>query len=77
MVSFVIPTSVELLDAIGVGSHWVHPISSNFVLITSAYLMLINKAPISASVAEDITCFRIDAISNSVPLCMFGLLESD
>ena len=77
MVSLAIPTTVELLVAIGFGSRWVHPISSNVVLITSTYLMLINKAPISTSVTEDTICFRIDAIANSVPLCMFGLISSE
>ena len=77
MVSLTIPTAVELLVATGVVSRWGHTISSNIVIITSSSLMLINKAPISASAAEDITCFIIDAVSNSVPLLMFGLLGSD
>ena len=76
MVSLVIPTALELSVYIGVGLHWVYPISSNVVLITSDSFMLINKAHISASAAEDTTYFRIDATANSVTLCMFGLLAS-
>ena len=77
MVLLEIPTAVDLLVAIGVGSRLGHPISSNVVLITSSFFMLINKAPIPPSAAEDITCFRIDKNPNSVTLCMFGLLASD
>ena len=59
-----------------VGLRWVHPISSKVVLITSAYFVLINKSPIYTYATEDNTCFIIDTISNSVPLCMFVLLKS-
>ena len=77
MVSLDIPTDVDLLVDIGVVSRWGHPISSRVFLITSTSFVLINKAPVSASAAEDTKSFRIDTTANIVPLCMFGLLASD
>ena len=55
IVSFSIPTAVELLVVIGVDSLWVHPISYNVFHSSLAYLMLSKISPSSASTTDDIT----------------------
>ena len=69
-----IPLAVELSIWSGVaGCRW--PISSRVVLSTVPSLAFKKRAPSSASVAEDMTCFRILAMLRIGPLGGGGLAD--
>jgi hypothetical protein len=57
IVPLLYPVAVVLSVSIGVGG-CLCPSSSNVVLRTAPSFVLMKTAPISASAAEDITCFR-------------------
>ena len=75
IVSFSIPTAVELLVVIGVDSLWVHPISYNVFRSSLAYLMLAKISTSSASTTDDTTFLIIAAIERSTLLFMLGFVE--
>ena len=75
VLSFAIPTEVELSVDIGVGSFWVHPISFNIVCSNSYYFMLVNRDSSSTSADDDTVCLRIPAIERSTLLLMLQFFE--
>ena len=68
-VSLMMPEAVELSVCMCIGPYGC-PISSSEVLITSHSLVLMNRPPNSASAAEAIKFFRMDATTNIAPLCL-------
>ena len=68
--------AVKLSVCIDVGPYG-FPISSNEVLSTSPSLELTIRPPNSASAAEAITCFKMDATTNNYPLCLIHEIVSN
>ena len=69
-----IPTVVVLSIWIGVGG-WVWPNSVRAILITLASLAFRNKAPNSASAAEDATNLRTEQSEWMGPFSLMGVLS--
>ena len=71
------PSAVVLSVWAGVGG-CLCPIAISIVRASIIFLELVNSAPISASVAEDIACFSICALMRTAPLIdeLSDLLDS-